>query len=162
MSDELAAELAARCPALTALELSDTAVGDAGLQVVAEAYGGQLRELTLNYSRRWGPRGVAALATRCAALRHFSAAASPGLDDASLSALGAGCPQLAYVRVDRCAHVSLDGVMRLVNRCPGVRLVAMAGIHCQSSAEQQAAFGRWAAQRGLRFDAPAGLLAAPE
>ena len=160
MGDEVVADLAACCPALAALELSDTAVGDAGLEAIAEAYGPQLRELTLNYSRRWGGRGVAALAARCPALRAFSAAASPGLDDAGLSALGGGCPQLAYVRVDRCTHVSVDGVMRLVNRCPGVRLVAMAGVHRQSAPDQQAAFARWAAQRGLRYDAHAGVLAA--
>lgn len=159
VNDTLVAELASYCPRVAALELSDTSVSDAGLEAIAAAYGPQLKSLQLNYSRRWAARGVAALAAACTSLQCFAAAASAGLDDAGLAALGGGCTQLALVCVDRCTHVSLDGVMRLVNRCPGIKYVEMAGIHRQSHPEQQAAFGRWCQQRRLRYDPYSGLLA---
>lgn len=134
-------------------------MGDRGLAAIAAAYGPQLHSLQLNYSRGWGEAGVGALAAACAQLQCFSAAAS-GVSDGALAALGTGCPALGFVCVDRCRQVSLDGVMRLLNCCPSVQLVEMAGIQRQSGAEQQAAFARWVQRRGLRFDARAGLLAA--
>jgi hypothetical protein len=160
VTDELVAELAARCPRIAALELSDTRVGDAGLAAIAAAYGPQLRSLQLNYTRMWGQWGSMALAQRCRTLRVFSAASSAATDDA-LSLLGGGCPQLALVCVDRCCRVSLDGIMRLVNRGPSLQYVQMAGIYRRAAAEQRTAFDAWVQRRGLQFDARRGLLAAP-
>lgn len=150
-------ELAQRCPQIAVLELSDTSVGDPGLAAVAAAYGPQLTSLRLNYTRRWGAHGAAALAARCTALQCFSAACSPLTDD-GLAALAAGCLHLAAVCVDRCARVSLDGVMRLVNRRPSVHRVQMAGIFRQSPGEQQAFFTAWARQHGLQYQPRSGLL----
>ena len=151
-------ELAARCPHITALELSDTSVGDAGLSAIAAAYGPQLLSLQLNYTRRWGMWGAQALASRCTQLQFFSAASS-GMTDDALAMLGS-CPQLAFVCIDRCRQLSLDGVMRLVNRCPTVQYVEMAGLFRQSPPEQQAAFSRMVQQRGMSYDARSGLLVA--
>lgn len=148
----------AGCPHITALSLSDTAVGDRGLAAIAAALGSQLRSLQLNSTRGWGAQGGAALAARCPQLQCFSAAAS-GAEDDALAALGAGCPQLNFVCVDRCRDVTLDGVMRLVNRRPSLQYVELAGVQRQSPSEQQAAFGRWVQRRGLRFDPRSGLLA---
>lgn len=103
---------------------------------------------------------MAALAGRCRELQSFSAASSGGLDDDGLAALGAGCPKLTFVGVDRCAQVTLDGIMRLANRCAALQVVGMAGVHGRAGAEQQAAFARWVEARGWRFDHRAGLLAA--
>ena len=158
VTDELVRELVACCPRIAALELSDTRVGDAGLAAIAAANGRQLQSLQLNYTRAWGQWGVLALAQHCKALQFFSAASSAITDDA-LSLLGGGCPALAFVCVDRCRQVSLDGIMRLVNRGLAVQYVEMAGVFGRSSAEQRAVFGAWVQRRGMQYDARSGLLA---
>lgn len=161
VTDELVAELAASCPRIAALELSDTRVRDAGLADIATAYGPRLRSLRINYTRAWGQWGALALAQRCRSLRAFSAASSAATDD-TLSLLGGGCQQLALVCVNRCPRVSLDGIMRLVNRGPSLQCVQMAGIYRRATAEQRSAFDAWVQRRGMRFDARSGLLAAPQ
>ncbi|KAL4421823.1 hypothetical protein ABPG77_001612 [Micractinium sp. CCAP 211/92] len=164
VGDAFVAELAQRCPRITALELSDTSVGDDGLAAIAAAYGHQLAALSLNYTQHWSGRALAELAAACPRLQAFSAVAAAGLTDDALAALGASCHELVAVRVDRCPDVTLDGVLRLVNRSTNheggstLQEVEMAGVWRQSSPEQQAFFERWVRARGFHFDARGGLL----
>ncbi|KAL4448283.1 hypothetical protein ABPG75_005502 [Micractinium tetrahymenae] len=160
VGDAFVAELAQRCPRITALELSDTSVGDAGLAAIAAAYGPQLSALSLNYTRRWSGRAMAELAAACPRLQVFSATAAAGLTDDALAALGASCRQLTLVRVDRCPGLTLDGVLRLVNRSTNhegggaLRRVEMAGVWRQSTPEQQAFSSAGCRRRALMAGIP--------
>lgn len=164
VGDAFVAELASACPHIAALELSDTSVGDLGLETVAVAYGPRLTTLVLNYTKQWGARGAVAVAAACPGLQAFSAVAAPGVTDDSLAALGASCRQLSFVCVDRCPNVTLDGVLRLVNRSGNgeggsvLRAVELAGVFRQSAREQQTFFGHWVAARGFHFDVRTGVL----
>lgn len=138
-------------------------VGDAGLTAIA-AYGPQLSTLSLNYTHRWSGRSLVELAAALPRLKVFSAVAAAGLTDDALAALGASCPELSLVRVDRCPGVTVDGVLRLVNRSTNrdagsmLQRVEMAGVFRQSGPEQRAYFERWVQVRGFRFDERGGLL----
>lgn len=139
-------------------------MGDAGLAAIAAAYGCQLSALSLNYTRRWSGPALAGLAAACPRLQAFSAAAAVGMTDDALAALGASCRELVLVRADRCPGVTLDGVLRLVNRSTNqeggglLQRVEMAGVWRQSGPEQQALFERWVQARGFHFDARGGVL----
>ena len=176
VGDAFASELAAHCPLLSRLELSDTAVGDEGLAALAAAFGPRLRYLALNYSPGWSGAALARLVGACPLLESFSAVRSPGVSDDALGTLGALCPRLVAVCVDRCRRVTLDGVMRLVNAASSaadgggggggggfvgpLRRVQLAGVYAQSPPGQQLFFGHWAAARDLRWDARRGALTA--
>lgn len=163
VGDAFVAELVQRCTRISALELSDTSVGDAGLTAIA-AYGPQLSTLSLNYTHRWSGRSLVELVAALPRLKVFSAVAAAGLTDDALAALGASCPELSLVRVDRCPGVTVDGVLRLVNRSTNrdagsmLQRVEMAGVFRQSGPEQRAYFERWVQVRGFRFDERGGLL----
>lgn len=117
--------LAVHCPSLRALDLSQTAIGDAQLATaLAGSAASRLRALLLRGCAALSDSSLALIAARCAQLRALDIGALPLISDAGVAHVAVGLQQsLSMVVLSECAQLTDAALASLGRWCTRLQSV---------------------------------------
>jgi len=131
VADGAICAIAAHCPQLETLNVSDTSgrITDRGISALAEQ---SVRLTSLNVEQTRGRvtnASVIAVAQRCPQLRHLNVSTTGGaVGDAALEAVARHCPLLESLNVSLASGVTDAGVVAIARSCPGLTEIDMSAI----------------------------------
>ena len=115
LSDSCIHALQRGCPLLQSISLNHTKVTNAITCTIGEGWS-NLKSISLNECNLLTDVGIKAIANACHELESISIAFTK-VTDASMYALGLGCPHLHSIRLDGCEGVTESGISALRSGC---------------------------------------------